>query len=213
MGLMKFFYLWNDHHKELAGRFFLPTFLEHNAEKFALEGVKLSEPDESVSFGTRQFQKMTAEKAKAIADIAKKEKSPFVVSDCDIQFFGPISGDINEADKLEVDVVFQKESDIHGVNTGFMLIRPSEKVSSFWDSVVSELCDANEEKINDQHVVNRKLGRSGLSHGLFGPSIWAYSQGNLGRHVLLHHANCTMGLEAKIRQFNRVRRSIGLRRI
>jgi hypothetical protein len=213
MGLTRLFYLFNEHHRELVERFVLPTFLEHNSEAFELEGVRLPEPGGSVSFGTRQFQRMTTEKARAVADLSRSQSHPFIVSDCDIQFFGPISQEVEATEELSLDVVFQKESDIHGVNTGFMLIKPSERVSAFWGAVVSELEASENERLNDQHVANRRLGRSDLKHGTFGPAVWAYSQGGLGPHVLLHHANCTSGLEAKIRQLNRVRRMLHLKPI
>jgi hypothetical protein len=213
VGLNRLFYLFNEHHKELIDRFFLPTFLEHNPEEFELEGVRLPEPGESVFFGTRQFQRMTAEKARAVAGLSRSHSHPFIVSDCDIQFFGSISKEVESAKALDLDIVFQKESDMHGVNTGFMLIKPSERVSDFWDAVVAELEASDNEKLNDQHVANKRIGRSGLTHGTFGPAVWAYSQGGLGSHVLLHHANCTTGLEAKIRQLNRVRRTLRLKPI
>lgn len=205
---MKIYYVWNEHHKELLENFFLSSLLEFNEKFLNPVGIKIDEPGEGVKFGTETFQKMTTEKAKNILNICKMEKEPFIVSDVDVQFFGPIDGEISRALSTKKEITFQKESNIHGVNTGFMLIVPNQKVMSFWERVVLDLVSSDNHRINDQHVTNRLLGRSGLEFGVFGPRIWAYSQGGPHEKILVHHANCTTTLEAKIRQLKRIKRLV-----
>ena len=94
---MQMFYLWDRHHSVLLEKFFLPTFKEHNEGDFDLVGVKLSEPDGCVKFGNRLFRKMTTEKAEAICRLCDQNKDAFLVSDCDIQFFGSILGEVSRA--------------------------------------------------------------------------------------------------------------------
>lgn len=207
-GVVKIFCLWNDHHRTLLEGFFLPSFLEFNDGDLDLERVKIPEPCGSVRFGTECFKNMTTEKAKAVFEIVRRESEPFVLSDVDIQFFGPIKDEMHRALEDGKDVVFQKESDIHGVNTGFMLIRPGQKTKDFWGLVVARLIAESNERINDQHITNRLLGRGMIDYGVFGPRIWAYSQGEPPKDMLVHHANCTVGLEAKVRQLKRIKRVV-----
>lgn len=206
---MRLHYLFNEHHRPLLDGFFLSTLkaTNHGIEDI---GVRIPEPEGAIRFGTERFKMMTTEKAKAVLCLIRREVEPFIVSDVDIQFFGPIRGEISDALSRGKDVMFQKESDIHGVNTGFMLIRPNERTAGFWESVVSKIASDPNERINDQHATNRLLGRGLIDYGVFGPRMWTYSQGNPRKDMLLHHANCTMDLEAKIRQLKRIRRFMGL---
>ena len=201
---MRLYYFWNDSHRILVDEFFLPTLREHNGH-LAVFAMRL--PDSStgvVRFGTREFQQMMIKKAELISDLISDNDEPFIVSDVDIQFFGSIQPELDLALSAEKDVVFQIEPG--GVNTGFMLIRPSKRVLGFWREVAKVLRNTSNQFLNEQELVNQKLRM--IDYGRFGPRIWSWYMGRMKSDILLHHANCASDAAEKVEQMNKVRRTL-----
>lgn len=201
---MRLYYFWNDSHRILVDDFFLPTLKEHNGH-LAVFAVRL--PDSStgvVKFGTREFQRMMISKAELVSDLISDNDEPFIVSDVDIQFFGSIQPELDLALSLEKDVVFQIEPG--GVNTGFMLIRPSGKVLGFWREVAKVLRNTSNQFLNEQALINQKLNM--IKYGKFGPRIWSWYMGGMKGDILLHHANCAGNAADKVEQMNKVRQML-----
>ena len=181
--------------------FFLPTLKEHNGH-LAVFAMRLPESSTGVvKFGTREFQQMMVRKTELVSDLISDNDEPFIVSDVDIQFFGSIQPELELALSAEKDVVFQIEPG--GVNTGFILIRPSKKVLSFWREVAKVLKNTSNHMLNEQALINQKLRM--INYGKFGPRIWSWYMGGMKSDILLHHANCAGDAMEKVAQMKKVR--------
>lgn len=201
---MRLYYFWNDSHRVLVDDFFLPTLKEHNGH-LAVFAVRLPESSTGVvRFGTEEFQRMMVRKAELVSDLISDNDDPFIVSDVDIQFFGSIQPELDLALSAEKDVVFQMEPG--GVNTGFMLIRPSKKVLVFWREIAKVLKNTSNRLLNEQALVNQKLRM--IEYETFGTRIWSWYMGNMKKDILLHHANCAGNAADKMEQMNKVRRTL-----
>lgn len=126
-----------------------------------------------------------------------------VISDVDIQFFKPVIPTINEY-MQNVDMSFQKEWENSGVNIGFMAIRCNKDTLKFWETVYNDLIVS---KHWDQGIVNHLLYKTkyDIKWNTFPPTIWTWTQGNLKKDIILHHANSASSQEGKFIQMDAVK--------
>lgn len=210
MNKIKIYYFWNLNQKELLTNYFLPTFTQYNGDDFELIGEEFENDHEITTFGSVGFKKVIIRKVNSIINILEKtnENEFFVVSDIDIQFFGSITNTILEAINLDRDIVFQKEASTgNDINTGFMLVKSNDTTKQFWKTILGELVNTDERLfINEQALANRMLGN--INSSTFDSTIWNWSQGNLTKNIILHHANCVGDLNGKIEQLNNVKEYI-----
>jgi hypothetical protein len=156
-----------------------------------------------------------------LISMAFQETDPgevFIVSDTDIVFYSKCTDQILESVK-DKHMCISKERRDGGINIGFMVIRNEDVTKRFWMDVHSRMQkreipfaeggSLELTEIVDQGLVNVLL-QNNLHPDLVGSflpdSFWNWSQGNLNGQIVLHHANCAVGLEAKISQFEYVRR-------
>lgn len=158
-----------------------------------------------------------------VISVAFQETVPgevFIVSDTDIVFYSKCSELI--AKEIEgKHICISKEHSDGGMNIGFMVIRNDEVTRRFWMDIHSRMqkrdlpfAEGGSKEISDivdQRLVNALLYGNHYPDmiGSFLPdSFWNWSQGNLNPQIVMHHANCALGIESKIRQFEYVRKFI-----
>jgi hypothetical protein len=110
-----------------------------------------------------------------------------IISDIDIIFYKPVIPIILE-NMCNTDICFQKETQNSGINIGFISILCNEITLQFWNEVYEIICNSNRW---DQEIVNDMIYNSkyNIKWKLFPSSIWNWSQGNLNKDIILHHAN------------------------
>ena len=125
-----------------------------------------------------------------------------VISDIDIIFYKPVIPIILE-NMINYDICFQKETENSGINIGFISIYCNEITLQFWIKVYEILCNSNRW---DQEIVNDMIYNHNynIKWKLFPSSIWNWSQKNLNKDIILHHANCISTKEGKFEQMKYV---------
>jgi len=139
-------------------------------------------------------------KTEMIIDAIKQNIDDIIIiSDIDIVFYKPVIPTILE-NMIDNDICFQKETPDLGINIGFISIFCNETTLQFWNEVYEILCNSNKW---DQQIVNDMIynGKYNIKWKLFPSSIWNWSQGNLNKDIILHHANCASTKEDKFEQF------------
>lgn len=198
-------------HEDLARRFFESCRLCD----VPVELVRIGGDDEDGSFQSPSWRKGIREKVLTIRErVSSCDGSILIVSDVDIQFFGPIRHLIEEAlIHREMDMAFQAETDkeFSPYNAGFVAMRCNESVASLYDA----LCESDYESLGlmEQEWLNENLDKFDLIHDCLPRSFWAWSHGvhTLSHEIVLHHANCTPGNDSiaqKIRQLDYVKRAL-----
>ncbi len=142
-------------------------------------------------------------KTEMIIDAIKQNIDDIIIiSDIDIVFYKPVIPTILE-NMIDNDICFQKETPDLGINIGFISIFCNETTLQFWNEVYEILCNSNKW---DQQIVNDMIynGKYNIKWKLFPSSIWNWSQGNLNKDIILHHANCASTKEDKFEQFEYV---------
>jgi len=137
-----------------------------------------------------------------IDDIKQNIDDIIIISVIDIVFYKPVIPPILE-NMIDNDICFQKETPDLGINIGFISIFCNETTLQFWNEVYEILCNSNKW---DQQIVNDMIynGKYNIKWKLFPSSIWNWSQGNLNKDIILHHANCASTKEDKFEQFEYV---------
>jgi len=142
-------------------------------------------------------------KTEMIIDAIKQNTDDIIIiSDIDIIFYKPVIPIILE-NMINNDICFQKETQNSGINIGFISIFCNETTLQFWNAIYEILCNSNrwdQEIVNDM-IYNRKYN---IKWKLFPSSIWNWSQGNLNKDIILHHANCVSTKEGKFQQMEYV---------
>lgn len=147
-----------------------------------------------------------------------KENEVFLVSDLDVVFYAKCTEQILDCiDNRHM--CFQRELQDSGINIGFMAIRNTKETKNFWQDINTRLEKRDVsikdggskelEGIIDQYLVNILLHENyhpEVNWSLFPNSFWNWSQGMtnsyiLNKKIVLHHANCAIGIEDKIKQF------------
>lgn len=149
-----------------------------------------------------------------------KPDEVFVFSDIDIVFYSKCKQIILHEIQGK-DIVFQRETKHHGVNSGFIAIRNNFSSKKFWEDINSRIkrrdlkvLDGGSKELEeavDQCLANILLYDNyhpEISWGRFPSCFWNWSQGDLKPDIVLHHANWAVSLEQKINQFEYVRNFI-----
>jgi len=146
-------------------------------------------------------------KTEMIIDAIKQNTNDIIIiSDIDIIFYKPVIPIILE-NMINNDICFQKETRKSGINIGFISILCNETTLQFWNKIYEILCNSNrwdQEIVNDM-IYNHKYN---IKWKLFPSSIWNWSQRNLNKDIILHHANCVSTKEGKFKQIEYVKKFI-----
>jgi len=234
---MKLYALYTPSHEIFKDRWFLPTLRE--AYELVLEKCEPYCP--SGSFMSEGWMKVMSRRIDLI--LRAVDENPdrvFVVSDVDIQFFGPTRPAIERfmrgldfaAQKDASDRLKARMPEMSGhLCAGFFACRGNEKTRRLWQDV-RRYCEENPGR-HDQHALNallngfkarKRRNRYGIRWDYLPPSFFGpgpyLGKGDwhpgrefeLPEKILLHHANWTKGIENKLRQLEHVRAKVGRRR-
>jgi hypothetical protein len=138
-------------------------------------------------------------KTEMIIDAIKTNLNDIIIiSDIDIIFYKPVKPIILQS-MVDKEICFQKEYQNSEINIGFITIYCNENTLQFWNKVYEVLCNSNRW---DQEIVNDLIYKQNynIKWDLFPSSIWNWSQGNLNKDIILHHANCVSDKEGKYKQ-------------
>jgi len=178
-------------HKVLVDNFFLPSI----PKDLRLTLEKHPQICETDKFCQKNWVETVRKKISfLIKAIQSNMGNIFIFSDCDVQFFGDISCQISE-EMIGFDLGFQREGD--SFCTGFFACRASCDVLKFFEDVYDDIPKSG----GDQKSVNALISKypylkiKKLSH-----KFWSgFSESNPPTEILVHHANCVVGVENKIK--------------
>lgn len=215
---------FNDGQRILFERYFAPSLKDN----WRIIAHPISDLNQDQNFGTQGFKEIIYKKIDTLLNEIfplEKEGYGFILSDIDIQFFKPCDTIVHSCLQRH-DIVFQRENPhTVEVNTGFVAMRVTPEVISFWRQIGCELKDAldNQRFVNEQSIANALLAAATqLNWGFFPDEIWAWSNYRYRffptivqlPRICLHHANCTTprrnktSLDLKIKQLNLVNRIV-----
>lgn len=198
---MKWFFAFNEDYKEITDIFFstikdqcdlIPVEISNFKKKWRMAGGR--EGDE--------MRKNLLEYA-----MSKTEKDEvFIVCDTDIKFYKPVEEVVLEEIENN-DFIIQREARVKFCNMGFMAMRNNDNVRNFWKNVY-EISISNNSW--DQKTLNKIIynKQNNLKWKRFSEKIWNWSMGKsrveFNDKTCLHHANCAITKENKIKQFQYV---------
>lgn len=203
---MNIYYIYNDDHQILLNKYFLPSIDKYNNFLIPI-GEKFNNNIKNVEFGTLDFKRLMLDKINYIIHLISNNSNPFIISDTDIEFFDSIKIDITNSLFSKPDIVFQQEGYMNGanagINTGFMLISPNNKVLDFWQDIKIKMNSYKKnEFINEQLIANEN--KQSLKYKCFNKKIWNWTIDNTIPiyKIKLHHANCAKNVDEKLDKLN-----------
>jgi hypothetical protein len=215
---MRLYACYTPTHLPLVSNVFLPslpaTWSRNGVALFDSEVVLKQLPQRTVtgSYGTDGFNATCMDKVDLILGAIEREREPFLYSDVDVRFYGPVVDDLM-ACLGDNDMACQWDGQ-GGMCAGFMVIRPSDRAYSLWRRVRDEMKKGP--SLHDQDMLN--LGIKDLlavacvplptrywTVGLAG-SVWRPGRPvNPPADMLVHHANWTIGVANKLALLEAVR--------
>ena len=195
-------------------------FERHFAPTFPLTGLELVAnlhdwPAEfaDVVYGSPEFNQCMQWAMGVLLDLLTAEHEPFLVSDADVRFYGPVADDLLDC-LGDRDIAFQDDGPGGAACKGFYVVRPTEVVRRFFADVLERMRTTME---NDEESTNELLKEWGarLSWGLLPRRYWTHGQdGKIWEpgdpldppaDLLVHHANWTHGISHKLALLEAVR--------
>ena len=150
---MKLFGLYTPTHDVLAQEWFLAT-LQDDYDLRLLRLEQIGSPDLH-HYGTGEFNQTTLRKvAFTLQAIEENWGDIFVMSDVDIQFFGPTEHLLREAIEGR-DIAFQQNQANGEINAGFFVCRANERTRQLWLSIQDTM--KGRPDWNDQDALNHLL--------------------------------------------------------
>ncbi len=179
-------------HNQLVLKELFEESMGHFMPDITLCPIELEYKSQSSDFGTLDFRNIILEKMTKVVDIIKsniESGTTILVSDIDIIIYDNFERYLNIGD---ADIMIQKEHRNRKINTGFILIKCSDKTYNYWKFVEEQMKMYKKGSfINEQEIMNNTIAKSGLTLKLFDDTIWAYSNQPMPANICLHHANVT----------------------
>jgi hypothetical protein len=185
--------------------------------------TKIAEFD-SEGFRSPGWYKLVRTKVQMLQSIFDESEDESVVGmiDCDIQCFSPESVlevwemmKKSENDYLSLAESCCKdheglwfETDRDEANTGFVLIKKTQKTQVFLQEVLSKTFE--EKFYGDQTAINESLRSMKLKKVLLNPCLFLHGCCSPGKNIIMHHATCAFNFQQKMDQISWVRQQIGL---
>lgn len=213
---MKIITFYSDSHYEMYNDYFLSSYNKHLSEhKLIAKKIEQVSPTgeyESTGFDYAMLEKINL----IIENIDVNDGTPFVYSDCDIQFFGNIDVDMGDND-----ILFQ--NDFNSYCAGFFIAKQSKKVLDFFIDVKERFIKSMNGKIHDQVVINlmfsegyNKIKKDFLPNNKFWTVAfltnghhWNGQDVNVPKEIVMHHANFTIGIKNKLNLLKLVKEKNG----
>ena len=198
---MRMYSCYSRSHKVLVDNFFLPS-IPDDVQLILKEHPQICE---TACFYQKNWMEAVRGKIPFLVyAIQENLGNVFVFSDCDVQFFGPILNEISK--EMEgFDLAFQNENG--SCCTGFFACRGSQEVHDFFRKVYEEipLYGGDQKTVNEllpqyPHLKIKKLSSRFWTH--------AGKDYEAPKDILVHHANCTTGIENKIRLLDKIKNQV-----
>jgi len=185
---------------------------------------ELSQRSDSGAYASPGFRETCLDKLDFILEAISRETEPFLYSDVDVRFYGPVVEDLL-ACLGDADMAFQWDGPRGSECTGFIVIRPAEHVLRFWRRVR----DCFEGYLQsgppgdwrtDQEAAHEILGiqagvrtdvflqNGGVRWRVLPERYWTYGRNdkhwepgmpvNPPSDLLMHHASWTLRIENKL---------------
>lgn len=201
--------LYTESHRPLIENWFLPSIKD-----FVIVHVyHLPQECPTGKYKQRGWKKTTIKKVKIIIEAIKKHKGGwFIYSDADIQFFEPIGDEISNM-LNEYDLVIQQDNPKGFACSGFFGCRANDVILTLWKRVLSNMKETSH---SDQGALNYVLRHNSkdlnfkwallpetyFGAGFFTGKMWEPNMMlDVPERIKIHHANWTVGVENKIKQF------------
>ena len=229
---MRLYVLVSPTHSPLFQDWFLPSLKEHHGDRIEVQVRYIPQLCASGVYKEKGWTAAMLEKLSLIESaILENWRGEFVYSDVDVQFLGDCLPTFTSL-STEIDLHFQNDSPQGMLCAGFFHCRANERTLAFWRRAAQRLKEGA--FTGDQDAVNsllrdpRPAWRKGLSRllegssvalpsfarlpdsffsaGTFTGQIWTPGQAVVvPESALVHHANWTKGVAAKIAQLAEVK--------
>ncbi len=201
---MNIYSCYTKSHKPLVDQHFRPSLPAEFKGKLRL---KLLPQRGSGELDTEGFGATCLRKMEFLAEACGREKAPFLFSDVDVRFYGPVVADLT-AQLGDLDMIFQWDGRHPKARecTGFFVVRPSPRTRQLIAGVIKRMRATGE---YDQDAVHWALDQdSGVKTGFLCARYW--SAGRMGKiwepgqpcdppaNILVHHGNWTKGIANKL---------------
>jgi hypothetical protein len=228
---MKLITFYSESHSNLYQIFYesYKTFLF----QIPLKVKKIDQLSPTGEFSSLGFDKTMMEKIDwIIENIDVNSQEYLIFSDCDVQFFGDISVDMQDKDILFQDDYGmwdfswfpdgkQGKSKFPNYCAGFFICKQSEKVKKFFYDVKRNFTNHMNGYLHDQTIINKMISEGyDINHGKLNSdkfwtvafsingNIWNGQDISVPKSILVHHANYTVGIENKIKLLNLVKEKL-----
>lgn len=208
--MIKLYSVYTDDIRVLKDR-----FVSTIKDNWELNLIKLDTLNGDNNFGSDQFIYALTKKSEIVLNAIKENLNTdniIIVSDLDIQFFGPCT-DIILSSLNGKDIIFQREwLGQELINGGFIVIRPNERTLRFYENVI--LHDFSKYEYIDQGALQEELLTNKEIKWGFLPVEYFYGRTHavpIPDKILYHHATCTgatethTSLELKMMQLNEIK--------
>lgn len=225
---MKLFACHTPSHLPLLKDHFLPSvepefgraILDHRntpkidqPEEFNVRVRELSAQDEC-DFGTSGFRQACVDKVHFLREVLAHETEPFVFSDVDVRFYGPVVDDLLKC-LGDADMACQWDGPYGGECTGFMVIRPNDRTRALWTMVQDCMHKTGLMDQDALHSVLISHLRHDVAVEILPERYWTFGRNdqhwqpgmpvNPPADMLVHHANWTVGVPNKLRLLDAVK--------
>ena len=191
-------------HKSLIDQHFRPSLPAEFKGKLRLKLL----PQRGVGeFDTEGFGATCLRKMEFLAEACRTEKEPFLFSDVDVRFYGPVVADLT-AQLGDLDMIFQWDGRPSRARecTGFFVVRPSPRTRALIASVIKRMRKTGE---YDQDAMHWALDQDReVKTGFLCARYWTCGRMSKiwepGQPVappagmLVHHGNWTKGIANKL---------------
>lgn len=202
---MRLYACYTQSHFDLLTKHFVPSLPQ---ELYNFKTIReLAQRSDTGEFASGGFQATCLDKVDFIIEALTVETEPFLFSDVDVRFYGPVVADLLEC-LGNADMAFQWDGPSGRECSGFMVIRPSKQTRFFWQAARARMINARE---MDQDAVHWTMSTypSACTTVILPERYWTYGRNdkhwepgtpvNPPADLLVHHANWTMGVENKLR--------------
>jgi len=152
---LRLYGLYTPTHGVLAREWFLPTLQDDYDVRLSRE-EQVGSPEHH-RYGTGEFNRTTMRKVDlTLGAIEENWGDVFIISDVDIQFFGPTEQLLRESIK-DRDIAFQQNQANGEINAGFFICRANARTRLLWTAVQDALRERTD--WNDQDALNHLMFR------------------------------------------------------
>ena len=184
---------------------------------------ELPQRSSSGAFASDGFQLTCLAKVDYILEALTVETEPFLFSDVDVRFYGPVVDDLTNL-LGDADMAFQWDGPSGRECSGLMVLRPSDCMTAFWDNVRGYMSAGK--PMMDQDALHaamddfKRAKQMALRTVILPERYWTFGRNdkhwtagmavNPPADLLLHPANWTVGIENKMALLEVVKAAHGL---